>query len=91
MRLDPLEPRVLLSADPLTIIANDLDDDGTVDTDATGELTVRIFEEDDGTNWVQKAEIVWAGGATQDFAIGGENGGAKLDHGSAAILAVRAA
>lgn len=74
MRLDPLEPRVLLSADPLTIIANDLDNDGTVDTDATGELTVRIFEEDDGTNWVQKAEIAWAGGAKQDFAIGGKDG-----------------
>ena len=61
LMLDPMEQRVLLSADPLAINAATLDNAGNTDA-----LTVRFFEaasSADAGVMIQKVGVSWAGGA----------------------------
>ena len=65
MLLDPMEQRVLLSADPLNIQAGAL-----AGATATNDVTIRFFEEDDAGTVVQKVSVLWAGGTADITEIG---------------------
>ncbi|MEJ8562147.1 LEPR-XLL domain-containing protein [Yoonia sp. GPGPB17] len=71
LMLDPMEQRVLLSADPLNISAVSIANPSSSDA-----LTVRFFEEEtapaSGT-YIQKVSVSWAGGPEDITEIGVDN------------------